>query len=281
VSGAPEDRAPDQAPPAASRRGLLDPLLSNRDGVLAALEERDAPPRFDDEREPWAHRRGEPRLLILLWATYLLAASGATIMRLPQIGLTEPRFVQSATRLLVLLIAVGLVALWPAVRLSQASPRRPVAATLIDLAALTAPLAAVLWPVTWLGRWDVEVTLALVATIAAWGLLVGPLVALGIRRAPSPARSGWTAAVVGLLLAAPALAVALGPLGVPSGPLLYASPLTAVYALTTEPAGRLPVMAAAEWWAAIAPAGVGLALWCVAAALPGAPAAPERSPANA
>lgn len=278
MTGAPENRAPEQAPPPKPRRGLLDPILSNRDGLFSALEERGRPLPAPTAREPWAHRRGEPRTLLLCWATYLLAASGATIMRLPQIGFTEPRFVQSATRLLVLLIAIGLVALWPALRLSQASPRRPVVATLVDYAALAAPLLAVLWPVTWLGRWGVEVTLALIATIAAWGLLIGPLIALGVRRDPGPARSLWALAVVAAILAGPALAFALPPIGVPSAVFLYASPLTAIYALTSESTARLPTMTPAEWWAAIAPAALGLFLWAVAAVAPPASRPPVNSP---
>ncbi len=242
------------------KRGWLDPILSNETGLLSALEERRRGPGRGETGE-WAHRRGEPRLLILCWAIYLLGASGATIMRLPQIGFTEPRFVQSAARLLVLLIAAGLIALWPMVRLSQASPRRATTAALVDYVALMAPLAAVLWPVTWLGRWDVAVTGALVALLAGWGLVASAIVAIGTRRQPSPARTGWAALMVGLILAAPALATLLPPIGIPTGGLLYASPLTAVHALTTEQIGSRPRMEPLEWWAGIGPACLGLVLW--------------------
>ena len=258
------DAGPDL--PREPRRGPLDPILSNRDGLFSALEERGAaPPRATPER-PWAHRRGEPRLLLLFWAVYLLAASGATIMRLPRMGLSDPSFVQAAARALVLLVAVGLALLWPMVRLSQAPPRRPVAAALVDLAALLLPLAAVLWPVTWLGRWDWPVTAALIATLAAWGAALAAFVAAGTAGPAGPRRVGWAAAVALVALAAPALTAAVPAPGAGLGWLPYASPITAVYALTTEPGAAPPAMTSAEWWAALGPLAGAAALWAALAA---------------
>ena len=258
---------PEETPPASvsppARRGALDPILSNRDGLFSALEE-DTPARAPVPGKPWAHRRGEPRLFVLCWAIYLLAASGATIMRLPQMGYTEPRFVQFSARLLVLLIAIGLVLLWPMVRLSQAAPRRPVTATAVDIAALFLPLAAVLWPVTWLGRWPTPVTLALAGMLLSWGVLLGAIVALGVRRAPSAARTGWALLAVGIVVAGPALAAVLQATLIAPGVLLYASPLTAVFALTTEPSGRTAIMHPGEWWAGAAPLIPAVILWAVA-----------------
>jgi heme A synthase len=88
--------------------------------------------------------------------------------------------------------------------------------------------------------------------------------------------------MIGLIVAAPALAALLPPMGVPTGGLLYASPLTAVHALTTEPTGSTPRMEPLEWWAGIGPACLGLVLWAGALVTGGGRADrdPTRSPAG-
>ncbi len=258
------DQFESAAPEPHSRRGALDPILSNRDGLFSALEERTRAKRTKAGGGEWAHRHGEPRLLVLCWAVYLLAASGATIMRLPRIGFADPRFVQSSARLLILLIAVGLTVLWPMVRLSQASPRKPMTAALVDLVALLAPLAAVLWPVTWLGRWDWRVTAAVLALLAAWGFLLSAVIAVGTRGGSALGRIGWAAVCAMVVVLGPTIALILSGTGADAWPLFYASPLTGVFALTTEASGRVPTMMAVEWWSSAGPLAGGMVVWAVA-----------------
>lgn len=259
------DPPPHRDPPATGpgRRGVLDPLLSNRDGLLSGLEPARAPHAAAEDR--WSHRRGEPRLLVLLWAVYLLAASTATILRMPDVGFVEPRFVQAAARTLVLLVALGLTVLWPMVRLSQTSPRRPALAAAVDLIALAAPLTAVLWPVTWLGGWGWDVTASLLAMLVAWGGVMAAVVAAGTVTPSGRRRAGWALALVIAVLIGPAAAGVLSGTGVDTRWMLYASPLTAVYALTTEPGGQIPVMTGPEWWSALGPGGLAAAGWALVA----------------
>jgi len=238
---------------------VLDPILSNRDGLLAGLEP--ARRRRGGAEDGWSHRRGEPRVLVLLWAVYLLAASTATILRMPDVGFVEPRFVQAAARTLVLLVGLGLTVLWPMVRLSQASPSRPALAAAVDLIALGAPLGAVLWPVTWLGGWGWEVTASLVAMLVGWGVAMAVVVAAGTATHSGARRAGWAVVVVVAVVLGPVAAVALSGTGLSTRWMFYASPLTAVYALTTEPGGQLPVMTGPEWWSALAPAGLAAVGW--------------------
>lgn len=246
----------------APRRGVLDPIMSNRDGLFAALEESGSVAPLSDEA--WSHRRGEPRLLVLCWAVYLLAASGATIMRLPQMGFAEPRFVQGAARVLMVLIAGGLTLLWPMVRLSQASPRRPRTAALVDYFALSVPLCAVLWPVTWLGRWDWRVTAAVLAMLGAWGLCVAGVVAMGTRGSSGAGRTGWAIAVVIALAAGPVIGAMLSGVVTDASWAFYASPMTGVFALTSEGASLTVVMRPLEWWAALGPLAAACVLWAIA-----------------
>lgn len=245
------------------QRGVLDPIMSNRDGLFSALEERGASPVESDEA--WAHRRGEPRLLVLCWAIYLLAASGATIMRMPEIGFAEARFVQGAARVLMVLIAGGLTLLWPMVRLSQATPRRPSTAAIVDFVALAAPLCAVLWPVTWLGRWDWPVTAGVMGMLGGWGLCMAAIVAMGTRGSSSAARTGWAILVVVALGAGPVVGAMLS--GVVGGATwaFYASPMTGIFALTTMGDSLVVEMSTREWWAALGPLIAACALWALVA----------------
>jgi len=240
---------------------MLDPIMSNRDGLFSALEEEEARAPAPSG-QAWDHRRGEPRLLVLCWAIYLLAASGATIMRLPELGFTDPRYVQASARVLIMLMGVGLTVLWPMVRLSQASPRRPATAALVDLVALLVPLAAVLWPVTWLGRWDWEVTCGVLAMFGAWGVLLAALVTMGTRGGSGTGRTLWALLHVALLGGGPIVAATLAGAGEPAWA-LYASPLSGVYALTSEASGHVPRMDPHEWWAALGPLAAGCLFWAL------------------
>jgi hypothetical protein len=185
----------------------------------------------------------------------------------PMLGLTEARFVQASSRMLLLLIAVGLMVLWPMVRLSQVSPRRPVVATLVDLCVLLIPLQAVVWPLTWLGRWSWQVTAGVALTLAAWTCLVGACVVAGTALRAGLGRVIWMLAAIAIVVAAPVAAFVLGGAGVQvSQDLALASPLTAVYAITTGPSGLSPAMSADLWLAAAAPLALALPAWLAAAA---------------
>jgi hypothetical protein len=145
----------------------------SRSRPYSAGDEAAPPPR--SSVDPWAHRRGEPRLFALLWSLYLFGAALTTVMQIPVLGASEIRFVRSHGQMLLLLIAIGLTLLWPLVRLSQARPRRPAIASLIDLVALLAPVQAVIWPLKWLGNWSWEVTAGVNLLLVSWTFLVGAL----------------------------------------------------------------------------------------------------------
>lgn len=249
-------------------RGVLDPILSHDTGVVSALASADDDDDLDAEaNDRWAHRRGEPRVLALLWSVYLFGAAISTVMRIPVLGMTDLRFVQNASRMLLLLIAVGLVVLWPMVRLSQAPPRRPLLATALDLLLLNATLQAVVWPLTWLGKWPLAVTGGVALTLLTWSLLVGGVVACGTARRAGFGRTIWMTLSVLLVGGAPAFAIVAGASGGPiADELALASPLTAVYALTTGPSGLSPAMDATTWAGAWAPAVVAAPLWLLAGA---------------
>jgi hypothetical protein len=249
----------------ARARGVLDPILSHDTGVVSALASADDDDLDEQPNDRWAHRRGEPRVLALLWSVYLFGAAISTVMRIPVLGMTDLRFVQNASRMLLLLIAVGLVVLWPMVRLSQAPPRRPLLATALDLLLLNATLQAVVWPLTWLGKWPLAVTGGVALTLLTWSLLVGGAVACGTARRAGVGRTIWMTLCVLCVGGAPAFAIVAGASGgTIADELALASPLTAVYALTTGLSGLSPAMDATTWTSAWAPALVAVPLWLLA-----------------
>jgi hypothetical protein len=275
------EQAADPDDPRTFERGVLDPVFSNEDGIFEGLRATDEHPRAaTGEIDPWAHRRGEPRLFALLWSVYLFGAALTTVMRIPVLGMSEPRFIQEKARMLLLLIAVGLTLLWPMVRLSQARPRKPAIAALVDMFALLAPAQAVIWPLKWLGDWGWDVTAGANLMLASWTLLVGAHVAIGASTPAGLARSVWMALVVLLVCGAPVAAgiAGLAHIATPDE-LALASPMTGVYAITTAPSGLSASMDASMWVAAALPAVLALPLWLLAPALARANRAGERAPA--
>src|SRR5947207_1904454 len=75
--------------------------------------------------DPWAHRRGEPRIFAFLWTLFLFAATGFTFMAAVSMGGTSADVMRPATRALLAVTAAGVVLIWPMVRLSQAPDEHP------------------------------------------------------------------------------------------------------------------------------------------------------------
>ncbi len=155
----------------------------------------------------WAHRRAEPRLLALVWTTYLFGATLITILSTGGGWVVSTDTYRPAARMLMVLGAVGMAILWPLVRLSQSVPhRRPVASALQDMLVMAVPLQAIVWPHWWLARWPMEVVAALAALLAAWALVLAALVAwaqvaLAGPARRGPGRAGWMAIFVAVGLA--------------------------------------------------------------------------------
>src|SRR5262249_35293851 len=96
--------------------------------------------------DPWAHRRGEPRLFAFLWTLFLFAPTGATFMAAAPPGGASPDVMRPATRALLAVTAAGVCILWPMVRLSQLADEHPIAGVIQDLVVVLIPAQAVIWP---------------------------------------------------------------------------------------------------------------------------------------
>lgn len=247
------------------------------------------PPARPPDR--WAHRRGEPRVLALLWAVYLFATVAGGLLWVTRLGSLSPSAYGPAARIMLVMMVVGVTILWPMTRLSQARPgaqrvRRPITdACLLDLLIVLGPILVIVWPLAALAGWAYGVIAALAAMFVAWATVSGGLVSLALalearfmpgappRRFAGLWRSFWTAAcvvastgaMVGPWIAGRVSGVAPGS-GQPSvGWLEAASPYSFIFLAAGQglsgPSSPVP----AEGWYAIAATGlIGAAVWGMA-----------------
>jgi len=230
----------------------------------------------------WAHRRGEPRVFALFWTMFLMSAALLTVLvdRMPR-GL-DAAHVRTPSRVLMVLVATGLVLLWPMVRLSQASPRRPALAALIDVFVILLPMQAVLWPTTFIAGWGWTVTAWVSATLACWTLLLGGVIGVATRTPWTEPRTLWMIVCAAIALGGPAFWTLSQLAGAPEvrGALL-ASPLSAVYVLTSPAGNTAPAPPPGMWLAAAIVLGASVPLWVWAACpAPRAVAGPARGGYN-
>lgn len=205
-------------------------------------------------------RRGGGRLgvrvLLVGWCLWLL---GAWVVLWVVGGWTVP-----ALRSMIFASTVGLLGLWPAVRLSQMTRRYPAIApggmpetgdvtarewgracggTLIDWVCLNLVFQIVLWPLQLAAGWQTVQTIWLAATVAAWSLLTGLLIAWG----RGTDRGGWRMAAmllcVGLVVVEPALWCLGWMSGAMGMPMMRLSPIQSLWALSSP--GMVPEQAAA------------------------------------
>jgi hypothetical protein len=154
-----------------------------------------------------------PRGLIFLASVWLV------VSWLLAIGVRSPIEASSASytpgvRLMLICLVVGLVVGWPLLRLSQTPMSFPMRQVLLDLVVLLALVQVVVWPLRLVTPWSPARTAALDATLVAWALLAGALVAsvAGSKR-PGP-RNLAMLGCVSLCVVGPVLALAV--VGVPS-----------------------------------------------------------------
>ncbi|MBB6429540.1 hypothetical protein [Algisphaera agarilytica] len=182
------------------------------------------------------------RGLVLGWSLWLL---GSWVVLWAVGGWTVP-----ALRVMVLSGLVGMMGVWPAVRLSQPTRTRRVASAghevlggdwaracgwiAADWLALNLVFQAVIWPLQLAARWSTPQAVWLVVAVAGWSLLTGLVIAWG-RGTNHPAARTWAMVVcVAVVVLEPILwwmgLMAAGPeVGVPE---MRFSPLQAVWGVS-------------------------------------------------
>ncbi len=176
--------------------------------------------RGDPQRkDPWAHRRGEPRVFAFMWTLYLL---GATVLTLVSLGLrdatTRESYRLSAT-LLIVVVMVGVAWLWPMTRLAQSRPRgRASTAFLVDALIVLGPAQAIILPQWVLCGWSLRVTGGIMGLSMGWGVMVAGVLATALadRDGAGPSvrsRAVWMAVLVAASLVGPFFGVVANGLG--------------------------------------------------------------------
>jgi len=229
--------------------------------------------------DPWAHRRGEPRLFAFLWTIYLLVAVGGSLLWLSRSTVISTSTYGPAARIMLLVVAAGSAVLWPMVRLSQASPRGSgVRAAMADVVVVLFPMQIMLWPLVMLAQWPAGIVAALALMSTLWVLLTGGVIALGTSgpcvRSPHERglgeRAAWMVVCIVLVAAAPTFALARRAAAGPDDPipkwLAMLSPFTAVPALTGQGFSGPQRPVSPEQWRALALIAAPVAiLWSLAA----------------
>jgi len=206
--------------------------------------------------DPWAHRKGEPRVFALFWSVYLMGSAMLTLFAIGSASIPTAAQYQIGSAAMITMIALGSTLLWPLVRLSQASPDRPVSATLADMFVLLAPMQIVIWPLPLLTHWPLEIIASLAALLASWTLLIGVIVARGIASPHGVSRALAMLSCITLVATGPLL-LSILPQRAPAhehpGPWML-SPLTGIWALVAAPSGLRPRLTQVERLGVVAPA---------------------------
>lgn len=228
------------------------------------------------EGDPWAHRRGEPRVFAFLWTLFVLTAVAGSVLWVARYAPLTGTSYGPAARIMLVVVGVGATILWPMTRLSQASPggdRGALVNALADVMVVLVPVQMVLWPLVVLAGWPWGVVCAVAAFLCAWTVLVGGVlaVALGGAAVDRPGhpgltgRAGWMGVLVAAVWTGPVLMLAMGA-GRP-GWLAMLSPLTAIPAMTGAGiSGPQAPVSAVQWQAIAITAVVGLVFWVIAGA---------------
>ncbi|MCA9284625.1 MAG: hypothetical protein KDA22_05400 [Phycisphaerales bacterium] len=123
-----------------------------------------------------------PRGLIFLASLWLIAAWITAIGLRPPVQPSAATYTP-AVRLMLFLVALGLLVVWPLMRLSGPPTKWAVRRTLLDLVVLLALMQVVVWPLRLVTPWSAGRTFLIDATLVSWTMLVGAIVATALPRA--------------------------------------------------------------------------------------------------
>ena len=187
-----------------------------------------------------------PRGLILVASVWLIASWSVAIGFRPPVEASSASYTPGV-RLMLISAVIGLVIGWPMLRLSLETAAYPIKQTVLDLVVLVALVQVVVWPLRLVTPWSPARTAALDATLVAWTVLAGAMVASAVGTQRAGPRSIAIVACLCMCLAGPTLVI-LG-LHIPSldglsHRLLLVGPLLEVHTLSD---GGRTAPHAAEW----------------------------------
>ncbi len=174
---------------------------------------------------------------------------------------------------LLALIQVGVVVVWPLLRLSQLPPRFASRAAAVDLVIVLAPSAAILGPMGFLTKWTGATVVALCLSLVSWTFLYGGIVAIAGRVRAATSRALWMFLCLALAAIGPIIALLIASRATSAGAdvpptgwraALLSSPVSSPFAIARFPSSRAPYPDALTWELVILPLFVAAALWLIA-----------------
>ena len=201
---------------------VMHEALSNR-----SLQPQDVAGHNARSKSQWA----SPRVMVLGWCMWLLGTWGAALLADSAVP---------ATRWMLFSSFIGLMALWPTVRLSldRGDFRYTNTEVLMEWLALTTIFQAVVWPLGITAQWSFLQTLWLDGAVVAWSLLTALFVATGVRSRRTFHRLLATALCLLVLVGEP-LIMTLVSIGVRPGQshgwVMRISPIQTIWALSEMP----------------------------------------------
>lgn len=239
-----------------------------------ARKERDLFGREPVGHPDWSHRRGEPRVFALIWMLFLMGVTILMFSAFMDALSISTSITRPAAKSMIVATTLGVVMLWPAIRLSQRPSEKPVRAVMRDLFVILVPAQAVIWPhaLSALAAWPLSVLLAIATAMAAWALVVAGIIAIGdATRGKVPAWV-WMLVVLVVCVAVPLFALLTGRVAAPRPDMprigWMLSPVSAMLELTRDrdTIGHPTPVFPAQWRLLGATACVGVSLLLLAGA---------------
>ncbi|MCH8825028.1 MAG: hypothetical protein IH984_16145 [Planctomycetes bacterium] len=222
-----------------------------------------------------------PPPLLLPRGLILAAAAWLIFSWLLSVGLKPPVEASSASytpgvRLMLVYITIGLMIGWPLLRLSQAPRYWPLSQTILDMVVLLSLIQVVIWPLRLITYWALDRTAALDATMAAWTLLTGAIIASAIGTNRFGVRNLAILGCIVMSLLGPAIALLIASASNSASSIVQFGPIVSVYKLASE--GGNSRVTSQQWIVILIPTMAAILAWSILGIITFIRANKKRSP---
>lgn len=203
-----------------------------------------------------------PRGLILAAAAWLIFSWILSVGLKPPVESSSASYTPGV-RLMLVYITIGLMICWPLLRLSQTPKYWPLSQTILDMVVLLSLIQVVIWPLRLITPWTLDRTAALDATMAAWTMLAGAIIASAVGTNRFGVRNLAILACIAMCLLGPAITLLVATTADTSAfSIVEFGPIISVYKLADEGAASrvtyqqwlmilIPTVAAILAWSAL------------------------------
>jgi len=199
-----------------------------------------------------------PRGLILAAAAWLIFSWILSVGLKPPVESSSASYTPGV-RLMLVYITIGLMIGWPLLRLSQAPKYWPLSQTILDMVVLLSLVQVVIWPLRLITYWTLDRTAALDATIAAWTMLTGAIIASAVGANKFGVRNLAILACIAMCLLGPAIALLAASAGTSAFSIVEFGPIVFINKLATE--GAKSRVTSQQWIMILIPAMAAILAW--------------------